>query len=179
MRKTRKTKALGSPIRHDADALVDAYLGSDMFRGWGEKLFVTVKFKARLLSDTGDWVPVNEQICRNALRSFGNRLDRSVFGNAAWRYQKRVRRAVFLEHGDDVGWHAHLVIEYPPGRAEALFRRRIARLWEKEPWASTAKVDIREANDGAFGYALKPRSKSKFKALTDALVVEATVTGTK
>ncbi|NBS03450.1 MAG: hypothetical protein EBS72_15285 [Rhizobiales bacterium] len=69
------------------------------------------------------------------MQNYGNSIDRDLYGNAAWRYNKRVQRVNFAEMGvrvqkrallleqTDGRLHIHSAVKMPADRFSALFEQ--------------------------------------------------------
>src|SRR6202162_5200521 len=69
-------------------------------RSWGEFCDVTLTLKQTRQSDSGAWVKIDDNRCRQAFRHFMSLLNRAVYGAASRRYGKRVRVLPVLEKGE-------------------------------------------------------------------------------
>jgi hypothetical protein len=158
-----------------ARQLADAFLTSSIMdvSGWHSIVAVSLNFKLQLRSDHGSMTVLTEDICRQQLLGFGVALDRLVYGNAARRYGKRVRRVVVLENGEDRVWHAHLAMEKPPTMADVKFRKLVMEAWDKCPWSGRQEDIQLDADEGWMDYLGKIRSKREFISWSDCVVVEA------
>ena len=145
---------------------------------WSSITFVSLNFKSSLWSNAGQLVHLDEQIARNEVRKFGNRVDRVAYGNSVRRHDKRVCRIPFLEHGQDRGWHCHLVMEKPPGMADVRFGEILRDAWTQSGVVRRASGYPRSRRIIA-GYATKYRSKSEMEAWSDTIIVEAVAVRTK
>jgi hypothetical protein len=83
--------------------------------GWQQVAAVNLNFR-RQIREPGKVIQLEENECRKAIWTFGRKLDRAFYGNAADRYGKRVRRIAVLEHSLMRGWHCHMAIEVPLDR---------------------------------------------------------------
>jgi hypothetical protein len=61
-----------------------------------------------------------------------NKLDRQVFKSAHRKHGQRVLRFVTLEHTDEVGWHAHVLLTTPPNWHASDVSLLLQRLWLKQ-----------------------------------------------
>jgi hypothetical protein len=144
---------------------------------WRSTEFVSLNFKLTNRIEAGTFVRLNEQIARKEIEKFGKRLDRAVHGHLVQRFNRRVPRFPFLEHGADRGWHAHILFEKPEGMMDVRFHSIVRDAWSESPWSTT--FHSRQADSHGPEYLAKVRSKSMFEIWTDTLVVEAIVFRTK
>lgn len=159
-------------IRDDLQEWVSRHTSS-----WTSVAFISLNFKDALRADDGTFTRLTEQIARREIELFGKRVDRAVFGRLVQRFNRRVRRIPFLEHGQDRGWHTHVLMERPGEMAEVRFLQIAKTAWAESPWSTN--LHNRVADDGASGYLTKERSKSELEAWTDTIVIEAVVVDTK
>ncbi|MCX7308934.1 MAG: hypothetical protein NTZ72_13735 [Afipia sp.] len=160
-----------------AKVLSEALLSSPIMdvTDWTSIVAVSLNFKEQLRNAAGSFEKLTEEISRNELVGFGNRLDRSIFGNSSTRFGVRIRRIVFLEKGDDRTWHSHLTLERPAQVVEVKFRQLVRESWNKSSW-SVPSMDIQfSATAPWVTYSGKVRSKRAFISWTDAFVAEASV----
>lgn len=144
---------------------------------WGPVLFISLNLKEVILTNAGTYTSLSEQIARREIELFGKRVDRAVYGRLVQRFNRRVRRIPFLEHGHDRGWHAHVLIEKPEGMIDVRFLQIVKKAWSESPWSTG--FHERVADEHAAGYLTKQRSKTKLEAWTDTIVVEGVVIDTK
>jgi len=111
-----------------------------------------------------------QEIYTKAFNRFMRRLNRAVHGNAARRFDKRLRVLAVVEKSRDGRWHIHAAIEPPDYMSKRSFRRAILRYWStKNVWAYREnKVEL-DADAGWIGYCLKPRQKSGLEAWSDSI----------
>jgi hypothetical protein len=145
---------------------------------WNAVTFVTLNFKLKVATDGGHPISLDEPAARREVMKVGNRLDRAIYRNAVQRFNKRVRRIPFLEHGEDRGWHCHMVIEQPVGMLDVRFAQIVEESWSRSDWSS-GLPDIRSAEPNVVGYLTKYRSKSEMESWSDTIILEAVVAGTK
>lgn len=162
----------GRALRGSIQAWIEAETSS-----WHSVIFASLNFRPSLRDDAGQTVRLNEQVARREIELFGKRVDRAVHGRLVQRFNRRVRRLPFLEHGNDRGWHAHILMERPEGMADVKFLQIIKRAWSESPWSTGLHDQM--ADEGAAGYLTKARSKSELESWTDTIILEAVVTDTK
>jgi hypothetical protein len=162
----------GRAIRHATRAWAEAKTAC-----WRSVIFVSLNFRPSIRSDVGIAVRLTEHIARREIGLFGKRVDRAVYGRLVQRFNRRVRRIPFLEHGYDRGWHAHVLMEKPEEMASVRFVQIIKTAWSESPW-STGLHD-RVADEGAASYLTKERSKGQLEVWTDTIILEACVVDTK
>lgn len=146
--------------------------------GWSSFIFVTLNFKPHVLGDDGRVIRLSEAIARKSVRWFGNRIDRKIHGNKVQRFNTRVRRVPFLEHGSDRGWHCHIVMEKPSGMADIRFRGAVQEVWTDNEWCA-GLPDVRTADSQLAGYLTKFRSKFEMEDWSDTIILEAVVADAK
>ena len=163
-----------------ARALSEAMRSSSLMdiSDWQSVVAVTLNFKEHLRNDGGSFTKLTEDISRDELVAFGNRLDRAIYGNASTRYGKRVRRIVYLEKGQVRGWHAHLTLERPERTEDVKFHQIVRDCWNRSSWSVDGKIEF-DADSGWTRYSAKVRSKDELVSWTDSLVTEACVFATK
>lgn len=61
-----------------------------------------------------------------------NQLDRRIFKSAHRHKNLRLKRFVFMEHTDSVGWHTHFVTETPPAMSIEDTICLMEKLWLKQ-----------------------------------------------
>lgn len=144
---------------------------------WSSVACATLNLKPAQRNDLGNMVCLDQTIARREIVLFGNRVDRAVFGRKVQRFNCRVPRIPFIEHGLDRGWHCHVLIEPPYTMAVQGFADLIHAIWSKSSWATACH--IRMADDGAAGYLTKARSKIALEVWSDTIIVEAVVLRTK
>jgi hypothetical protein len=123
---------------------------------WSSVFFVSLSFKLMIYDEPGRALHLSEAIARREIVLFGKRVDRAVHGRLVQRFNRRVRRIPFLEHGNDRGWHAHILMEKPEGMADVRFNRIIKVAWGRSAWS--VNLHERAADDGAPAYLAKERS---------------------
>ena len=144
---------------------------------WNSVVFISLNLKEAIRTDAGTYTSLSEQIARREIELFGKRVDRAVYGRLVQRFNRRVRRIPFLEHGDDRGGHAHVLIEKPEGMVAVRFLQIVKKAWLESPWSTG--LHERVADEQAAGYLTKQRSKTELEAWTDTIVLEGVVIDTK
>jgi hypothetical protein len=144
---------------------------------WGACWFVTLNFRMTAPNDAGGFARLTESIACGAVVDYLKRIDREVHGRLVQRFNRRVPRIPFLEHGAERGWHSHILIEGPYSMQESIFHHVLRECWVRSPWGSMCH--IRPADAGAASYSTKSRSKAVMEAWTDTLIVEGVYLRTK
>ena len=92
----------------------------------------TLTFKQRKY-ESGQYLQIKYDI-EKIMKRFISRLNREVFGNAAYRHKKRIFSYVSIEHGAyEDNTHAHLILGFPSDRVYkknimTLIRELIAKI---------------------------------------------------
>jgi len=101
---------------------------------------------------------------------FMRRLNRAVYGNAARRFERRLRVIPIIEKDEDGRWHIHAAIEAPAHMTPWQFQNEIMRCWPtKNLWAYKFNQIKFGADVGWVNYLLKLRQKSGLEAWSDSI----------
>ncbi len=107
--------------RRRREGILAEFLYKKFYRSDRLAIGVTLTCKEALPNDAGGLAKLTrEELSKQIGRYIFNRLDRAVYKNAVWRFEKRLRRISAIEGGGNTGerLHAHILIEYPqPGRS--------------------------------------------------------------
>ena len=153
---------------------------------WGPFCDVTLTLKQGRTSDNGVWVKIGETPCRQAFRHFMNLLNRTVYGAAFRRHDKRLRVLPVLEKGElrarslrlwergsSGRWHIHCAIELPPHFDAVALEKAIRECWAKVEWGCV-RILVRDcANAGWINYMLKGGQKSEFAGFLDCVIIKS------
>jgi hypothetical protein len=153
------------------EKLADRFKQTNIFdtRHWRSICDVTLTLKQARKSDDLVWVRIDENQCQRALRHFLNLLNRSVYGSAVRRHNKRLRVIAILEKSADGRWHFHAAIEPPLHVGTPDFLTLIRHCWQRVDWAYR-EVEIRSnADKGWIDYMLKPKQKSGLEVWSDCI----------
>jgi hypothetical protein len=80
---------------------------------WHSPQPLTLTLRQARKADNGRWIKLDVYECKKAFGVFTHHLDRAVYGNAARRFNRRVRVIPILERSDTERWHFHGAIERP------------------------------------------------------------------
>lgn len=103
-------------------------------RGWHDPHAVTLTMKQGQQIDGGRgpaFVALTPAMASTNMTHFLNRLNKSVFGNAAERFGKRVASIPVLEGGNGDRLHYHLVLDCPRTDLHDGYAELISELWQK------------------------------------------------
>src|SRR5829696_4671104 len=123
--------------------------------------------KQGIPGDCGRIVQLTPDGATQNMRHFLRKLNRKLYGNAAWRFGKSVRIFPVLErsHGDRL--HYHAVIDRPEHLEAAEFAELVMETWRTTDWGHN-QVDIQDdADEGWLKYILKGRTKAEFDDAID------------
>lgn len=112
-------------------------------------------------------VALTEQSASQNFRHFLNKLNRSVYGNAAQRFGKGVAVVPVIEGNADKRMHFHAVIDCPRPELAADFPVIVADAWRSTQWGYY-QIDVRpDADRGWLNYMMKFRDKPDFATAID------------
>ena len=110
----------------------------------------------------------DQETYTKAFDRFMRRLNRAVYGNAARRFDRRLRVVAVVEKDTHGRWHIHAAIEPPEHMSERKFRSAILRYWPtKNVWAYRENRITFDADAGWIDYLLKLRQKSGLEAWSE------------
>lgn len=110
---------------------------------------------------------LTEAIAIQNLRHFLNKLNRSMFGKGATRYNKKVSCLPILEGGGSKRLHYHAIIDCPRSELVAEFPLLIAEHWWSTQWGYW-QVDCQpDPDEGWLSYITKFRDKPSFADAID------------
>lgn len=89
-----------------------------------------------------------------------NVLNRRTYGNAAYRYGKRINVIPIIEKDEHGRWHIHAAIEPPLHVDAAQFEGLIQHCWRKTHWGYDRIAIDQSPRRGLINYMLKPTQKS-------------------
>jgi hypothetical protein len=115
------------------------------------------------------WFAADEIRCKKAFRHFMSLLNRTVYGSAYRRHNKRLRVIPVLEKSCAGRWHFHAAIE-PPAHLDVVdFETLIHKCWP-QTHLGHRKILVRDrANEGWNDYLLKPYQKAEFEHPWDCI----------
>lgn len=110
---------------------------------------------------------INETLASQNLRHFLNKLNRSIFGKAAIRFNKSVACIPILEGGTHKRLHYHLLLDCPRADLVESFPGLIADHWRSSMWGYHQLDCQRDPDAGWVNYMTKFRDKTDFADAID------------
>jgi hypothetical protein len=142
-------------------------------RHWHSICDLTLTLRQSRRANNGAPVFLDESQSRKAFAVFIHHLDRAVYGNAALRFEKRVKVVPVIEKENCGRWHIHAAIELPSHVDAVTFEQLVQQSWSKVDWAYD-RVFLRDnADRGWLEYILKRGQKSGLETWSDCIVWES------
>jgi hypothetical protein len=113
---------------------------------WHSVCDLTLTLRQSCRSNNGMTIWLDYDQCRKAFAVFVNHLNRAVYGNAARRFEKKVRVIPVIEKEDYGRWHIHAAIELPRHIDAFVFEELVQQSWSKVDWAYD-RVLLRDSAD--------------------------------
>jgi hypothetical protein len=129
---------------------------------WKRPVAITLTLKQRLKHQKLDLFEASKNF-----RHFMNRLNRSCFGNAVRRQDKRLRVFSVVEHNALVRFHHHGVIERPEHLEFEEFKQLIQSCWLKTNWGLWPHGHQAVTSEGWINYITKLASKPEYDLAID------------
>jgi hypothetical protein len=142
-------------------------------RHWHSICDLTLTLRQSRRANNGAPVFLDESQSRKAFAVFIHHRDRAVYGNAALRFEKRVKVVPVIEKENCGRWHIHAAIELPSHVDAVTFEQLVQQSWSKVDWAYD-RVFLRDnADRGWLEYILKRGQKSGLETWSDCIVWES------
>jgi len=145
---------------------------------WNSVCAVTLTLKQADRSEGGKREVLDPIKAERNFKTFTNRLNRAVYGNAVRRHGTKIKVMSSLEKSLDGRLHIHAAIERPPHKSEDEFKAVIERCWSETMWAYVRNSVVfkyvrnsvaAEVDQGWVDYMLKPSQKSGLEAWSDGI----------
>ncbi len=101
---------------------------------WTDWHAVTLTLRQHIKNADGTYLHLNEQQASQNLRHFLNRLNKTFYGTAFYRHNKRVEVIPAYEYGKNRKLHYHLALQKPIHIADESLRNHILVSWTSTTW---------------------------------------------